>query len=102
MVFCDVKYFFFFEEQNRNALKDNVVLITDNQGWQMGRLGHKQGSQYCTGGCTGLASGTIYFGYRSIPMYRFGFTAILYIYIYVCMYVCVCVYIYYNKYKSLP
>ena len=55
-----------------------------------------QGSQYHTEGCTGLASGTVYFGYQSIPMYRFGFTAIfLYlsinIYIYVCMYVCMCV-----------
>ena len=39
-----------------------------------------QGSQYRTGGCTGLASGTIYFEYRSIPVYRFGFTAIFYIY----------------------
>ena len=39
----------------------------------------KQGCQYRTGSCTGLASGTIYFGYRSIPVYRFGFTAILYI-----------------------
>ena len=55
-----------------------------------------QGCQYRTGGGTDLATGTIYFGYRSIPVYRFGFTAILYIY------VCVCVYIYYNKYKSLP
>ena len=62
----------------------------------------KQGCQYRTGGRIGLATGTIYFGYRSIPVYRFGFTAILYIYIYICMYVCVCVYIYYNKYKSLP
>ena len=55
-----------------------------------------QGSQYRTGGCTSLASSTIYFGYRSIPMYRFGFTAIflylsIYICMYVCMYVCVCV-----------
>ena len=39
-----------------------------------------QGCQYRTGGRTGLATGTIYFGYRSIPMYRFGFTAIFYIY----------------------
>ena len=65
----------------------------------------KQGCQYRTGGRTGLATGTIYFGYRSIPVYRFGFTAIfyiyIYIYIYICMYVCVSVYIYYNKYKSL-
>ena len=37
-----------------------------------------QGSQYHTEGCTGLATGTIYFGYRSIPVYRFGFIAILY------------------------
>ena len=59
-----------------------------------------QECQYRTGGRTGLATGTIYFGYQSIPVYRFEFTAILYIYIYVCMYVCV--YIYYNKYKSLP
>ena len=40
-----------------------------------------QGSQYCTGGCTGLASGTIYFGYWLIPVYRFGFTAIFYYFI---------------------
>ena len=63
-----------------------------------------QRSLYRIGGCTSLASGTIYFRYQSIPVYRFGFTAIIYIYIYicmyVCMYVCVCVYIYYNKYKS--
>ena len=48
-----------------------------------------QGSQYHIGDCTDLASGIIYFGYRSIPVYRFGFTAIFYIYIYICMYVCV-------------
>ena len=42
-----------------------------------------QGCQYRTGGCTSLASGTIYFGYRSIPVYRFGITANIYIYIYV-------------------
>ena len=66
----------------------------------MNHLG--QGSQYRTGGCTGFVSGTIYFGYRSIPMYRFGFTANLYIYIYIYIYVsmCVCVCVYYNKYKS--
>ena len=29
-----------------------------------------------------MAGGTIYFGYQSIPVYRFGLTAILYIYIY--------------------
>ena len=34
-----------------------------------------QGSQYRIG----LASGMVYFGYRSIPVYRFGFIAILYI-----------------------
>ena len=34
-----------------------------------------QGSQYHTD----LASGMVYFGYRSIPVYRFGFIAILYI-----------------------
>ena len=65
-----------------------------------------QGCQYRTGGRTDLATDTIYFGYRSIPVYRFRFTAILYIhtyiYIYIYMYVYVCVYIYYNKYKSLP
>ena len=37
-----------------------------------------QRSQYRTESCTGLTSSTIYFGYRSIPVYRFGFTAILY------------------------
>ena len=51
-----------------------------------------QGCQYRTGGRTGLATDTIYFGYQSIPVYRFGFTAILYIY--VCMYVSVYIYIY--------
>ena len=59
-----------------------------------------QGSLYRIGGCTGLANGMIYFRYQSIPVYRFGFTTILYIYIYiyVCMYVCmyVCVYIIIN------
>ena len=65
----------------------------------------KQRSQNHTEGCIGLASGTIYFGYRSIPVYHFEFTAIfyiyqyIYIYIYVCMYVCMCVCI--NKYKIL-
>ena len=53
-----------------------------------------QGCQYRTGGRTGLATGTIYFGYQSIPVYRFGFTAILYIYI--CMYVSVYIYIIIN------
>ena len=53
-----------------------------------------QGYQYRTGGRTGLATGMIYFGYRSIPVYRFGFTAILYIYIYICM--CQCIYIIIN------
>ena len=57
-----------------------------------------QGCQYRTGGRTGLATDTIYFGYRSISVYRFGFTVIFYIYkykyIYIYMYVCVCVYIY--------
>ena len=67
-----------------------------------------QGCQYRTGGHTDLATGTIYFGYRSIPVYRFGFTATFYIYkykyiyIYIYMYVFVYIYIYYNKYKSLP
>ena len=37
-----------------------------------------QGSQYRTGGYTGLATDTIYFGYRLILVYRFGFIAILY------------------------
>ena len=53
-----------------------------------------QGYQYHTGGRTGLATDTIYFGYQSILMYRFGFTAILYIYIYIYMYVCMCLCIY--------
>ena len=53
-----------------------------------------QGSQYRTGGYNGLASGTIYFGYRSIPVYRFGFTAIFYIYKYKYIYVCMCLCIY--------
>ena len=41
-----------------------------------------QGSQYRIGSCTGLATGTIYFGYQSILVYRFRFTAFIYIYIY--------------------
>ena len=55
----------------------------DEETMSMNHLG--QGSQYRTGGCTGLVSGTIYFGYQSIPMYRFGFTANIYIYIYIFM-----------------
>ena len=57
---------------------------------------NNQGCQYRTGGHTDLATGTIYFGYRSIPVYHFGFTAIFYIYknIYICMYVCMCLCIY--------
>ena len=43
--------------------------------------GINQGSQYRTEDCIDLTSDTIYFEYRSIPVYRFGFTAI-YIYIY--------------------
>ena len=65
-----------------------------------------QGCQYRTGGHTGLATGTIYFGYRSISVYRFGFTAIyIYIYIYVCMYVSVYIYIIINikvYHKTFP
>ena len=38
--------------------------------------GINQGSQYRTEDCIDLASDTIYFGYRSIPVYRFRFTAI--------------------------
>ena len=45
-----------------------------------------QESQYHTRSYTGLATGMIYFGYQSIPMYRFGFTAILY-YIYIYIYI---------------
>ena len=40
-----------------------------------------EGSQYRTEDCNGLASSTIYFGYRSIPVYRFRFTAIFYYFI---------------------
>ena len=40
-----------------------------------------QGSQYRTESCTDLASGTIYFGYRSILVYHFGFTVIFYYFI---------------------
>ena len=56
----------------------------------------EQGCQYRTGGRTGLTTSTIYFEYRSILVYRFGFIAIfyIYIYIYVCMYVCMCLCIY--------
>ena len=55
--------------------------------------GFNQGSQYHTGGYTSLTNGTIYFGYRSIPVHCFGFTAIFYIYkyIYIYIYTCVCV-----------
>ena len=64
-----------------------------------------QGCQYRTGGRTGLATATIYFGYRSIPVYCFGFTAILYIYIYiyicVCVCVCVCMCVYVCMYVSV-
>ena len=45
---------------------------------ELGFGSKRQGSQYRTGGRTGLSSGTIYFGYRSILVYRFGFIAILY------------------------
>ena len=72
--------------------------------WCFGRLVYSlQGCQYRTGGRTGLATGTIYFGYRSIPVYHFGFTAILYIYI--CMYVTVYIYIIINikaYHKTFP
>ena len=40
-----------------------------------------QGGQYRTRDCTGLVSGTIYFGYRLIPVYHFGFIAIFYYFI---------------------
>ena len=53
-----------------------------------------QGCQYRTGGHTGLATGTIHFGYWSIPIYRFEFTAIFYIYKYIYIYLCVCVSVY--------
>ena len=39
-----------------------------------------QGSQYRIRDCIGLVSGTIYFEYRLILVYCFGFTAIFYIY----------------------
>ena len=70
-----------------------------------------QGCQYRTGGRTGLATGTIYFGYRKIPVYRFGFTAIFYIYkykyiyMYVWLYVFVYIYIIINikvYHKTFP
>ena len=44
------------------------ILIFDN--WSS----KNQGSQYRTGGYTSLTTDTIYFGYRLIPVYRFGFT----------------------------
>ena len=40
-----------------------------------------QGSQYRTEGYTDLANDTIYFEYRSIPVYRFRFTSIFYYFI---------------------
>ena len=70
-----------------------------------------QGCQYHTGGHTGLATDTIYFEYRSIPVYHFGFTAIFYIYkykyiyIYIYMYVFVYIYIIINikvYHKTFP
>ena len=95
-----------------HMLESNTPTVSgDCVRWKLKKNGgFDQGCQYRTGGRTGLATGTIYFGYRSIPVYRFGFTAIfyiykyIYIYIYVCMYVFVYIYIYiyYNKYKSLP
>ena len=42
--------------------------------WKQQRKSVKQRSQYRTGGCTGLANGTMYFGYWSILVYRFKFT----------------------------
>ena len=89
----------------RWLLAHEVKLFGNRNFYYVKRYIH-QGSQYCIGGCTGLASSTIYFGYRSIQVYRFGFTAIFYIYKYMCVCVCVCVRarvwcIYYNKYKSL-
>ena len=92
------------KRKNRIAFTLNLYLVLISKSYTTNlniALTLNQGCQYRTGGRTGLATGTIYFGYRSIPEYRFGFTAILYIYIYIYIYVCVSVYIYYNKYKSL-
>ena len=50
---------------------------------------YEQMNQCRIGGCTNLANGTIYFGYRSISVYCFEFTTIFFLYIYIYMYVCV-------------
>ena len=59
-----------------------------------------QGNQYRTEGCTGLASGTIYFGYWLIPVYRFGFIAII-LYIYIYIYIYILDYLFRIIYKSI-
>ena len=53
-------------------------LVSELESVVLDQVCWRQGSQYRTRGCIGLATGMIYFGYRSILVYRFGFTAILY------------------------
>ena len=78
-------YFIFF----------SIMLVSSKVAQLVSQLAHvasyEQMNQYRIGGCTNLANGTIYFGYRSIPMYRFEFTAIFYICIYIYIYIYVCV-----------
>ena len=74
----------------------SIMLVSSKVAQLVSQLAHmtsyEQMNQYRIGGCTNLTNGKIYFGYRSIPVYRFEFTAIFYIYIYICVCVCVCVY----------
>ena len=71
-----LEFFFFFKRGEGRNLKWFGILD--------GYL--TQGSQYRTRGYTGLANSTIYFRYRSIPVYRFEITANIYIYIYIYVY----------------
>ena len=61
-----------------------IILIIIHEGtpikaFTTGHCYSFQGSQYRTRCCTILATDMIYFRYRSIPVYCFRFTAILYI-----------------------
>ena len=60
---------------SHNQIKDNTPTWLFDVGKNSLRY-LNQGSQYRTEGCIGLVSGTIYFGYWSIPVYCFRFTAI--------------------------
>ena len=58
----------------------SIMLVSSKVAQLVSQLAHvtsyEQKNQYCIGGCTNLTNGKIYFGYRSIPVYRFEFTAI--------------------------